>query len=261
MENRKLLFFDIDGTLLTEDTHIVPDSTISALQKAKEKGHYIFINTGRPFSTIDQIIKDLNPDGYVCGCGTYVRFNDSVLYDRTLPKERCLEIVDLVKQTKVECILEGKYAVYFNSTIKNERLAYIKERYLEANFNVKTIEDPDIRFDKFAIWFDDSADVETFKKGIPDFTYIVRGEGFGEIVPSDCSKATGIQFLSDYFNTPLDNCYVFGDSSNDESMLSYVKHAIVMGNGEPYLFEYAHYVTKHIDDDGIQHALEHLKII
>ena len=54
MEDRKLLFFDIDGTLLSEKTHTVPQSAKEALKKVKEKGHLIFINTGRPISTIDQ---------------------------------------------------------------------------------------------------------------------------------------------------------------------------------------------------------------
>ena len=60
MKDRKLLFFDIDGTLLSEKTHTVPQSAKEALKKAKENGHLIFINTGRPISTIDQEIHDLN---------------------------------------------------------------------------------------------------------------------------------------------------------------------------------------------------------
>ena len=37
MEDRKLLFFDIDGTLLSEKTHTVPQSAKEALKKVKEK--------------------------------------------------------------------------------------------------------------------------------------------------------------------------------------------------------------------------------
>ena len=74
--NNKIMFFDIDGTLLSEKTHSIPESTITALKKAKENGHLIFINTGRTFSLIDNCIKDLDPDGYVCGCGTYIRYHD-----------------------------------------------------------------------------------------------------------------------------------------------------------------------------------------
>ena len=38
-----LLFFDIDGTLLDNDTNQVPDSTIKALKKAQAAGHKIFL--------------------------------------------------------------------------------------------------------------------------------------------------------------------------------------------------------------------------
>ena len=41
-----LLFFDIDGTLLDNDTNQVPDSTIKALKKAQAAGHKIFLCTG-----------------------------------------------------------------------------------------------------------------------------------------------------------------------------------------------------------------------
>ena len=43
-----LLFFDIDGTLITLDKrHTFPESAKRALLKAKENGHKIIINTGR----------------------------------------------------------------------------------------------------------------------------------------------------------------------------------------------------------------------
>ena len=42
----KAAFFDIDGTLISFKTHKVPQSTISALTKAKQNGIKIFISTG-----------------------------------------------------------------------------------------------------------------------------------------------------------------------------------------------------------------------
>ena len=65
----------------------------------------------------------------------------------------------------------------------------------------------------------------------------------------------------EYFDQNKDDAYVFGYSFNDEAMLRYVKHAIVMGNGEPELFKLAYYVTKDIEEDGIYHALQHLNLI
>ena len=44
----KALFFDIDGTLVSFETHRIPSSTIEALEAAHAKGLKIFIATGRP---------------------------------------------------------------------------------------------------------------------------------------------------------------------------------------------------------------------
>ena len=54
--------------------------------------------------------------------------------------------------------------------------------------------------------------------------------GFEEIVPKGCSKASGIDFIVKHLKASLDDCYVFGDSTNDLSMLTHVKNSIAMGN-------------------------------
>ena len=72
--NRKLIFFDIDGTIIPEDTGVIPESTKEVIKKAKENGNLVFINTGRTFSGITQPIFDLEFNGYVCGCGTHIYF-------------------------------------------------------------------------------------------------------------------------------------------------------------------------------------------
>lgn len=43
---QKILFFDIDGTLIDEETDVVPESAKKALAAAKEKGHLLFICSG-----------------------------------------------------------------------------------------------------------------------------------------------------------------------------------------------------------------------
>ena len=47
MNNKKILFFDIDGTLISETSGEIPESTKTALKKAQENGHITIINTGR----------------------------------------------------------------------------------------------------------------------------------------------------------------------------------------------------------------------
>ena len=258
--NKKLLFFDIDGTLLCEKTHQIPQSTILAIQQAKANGHLIFINTGRPFSTIDSCIKNLQPDGYVCGCGTYISYQNTILYHFQVTQKRCHELIELLNQNQIFCIFEASDKVYFQKDLSDSRIYAFYRAYQQAHFPIGFFDDQDVHVDKFSIQF--YHDITPFYQEINnDFDIIKRKKDFSEIIPKGHSKATGIQFLVDYFNSSLDNCYVFGDSFNDEAMLMYVPHAIVMKNGDPKLYEIAEYVTDDIECEGIEKALKHYHLI
>ena len=66
-KTRKILFFDIDGTLITDDgKRYFPDSAKEAIQKARENGHLAFINTGRVFCNVTEEIRSAGFDGFVC---------------------------------------------------------------------------------------------------------------------------------------------------------------------------------------------------
>ena len=70
----KALFFDIDGTLVSFETHRIPSSTIEALEAAHAKGLKIFIATGRPKAIINNLseLQDRNLiDGYITMNGAY----------------------------------------------------------------------------------------------------------------------------------------------------------------------------------------------
>ena len=44
---RKLIFLDIDGTLLPPGDMLIPESTLAALDRARANGHKLFLCTGR----------------------------------------------------------------------------------------------------------------------------------------------------------------------------------------------------------------------
>ena len=56
MSKRKALFFDIDGTLLSEVTKTVPESAKKAISIARSLGHLVYINTGRSYGEIGQVL-------------------------------------------------------------------------------------------------------------------------------------------------------------------------------------------------------------
>lgn len=262
--DRKMIFFDIDGTIVTEETHRCPESTVNAIKKARENGHYTFINTGRTFFNVTEDIRNIGFDGYVCGCGTYINYNNKPLLYRSIPQENCIEIVQKLREYKVHALFEGLNDIFFDNTRPDAgKIADIKAQFGARGFDVsKSWDDPELNFDKFVVWMDENSHHERFHSYITkEFDYIDRGNNFGEVVPKGYSKATGIKFLQEYFNIPLENCYAIGDSSNDLPMLEYVPNSIAMGNSTPLLFDSVSFVTKDIEEDGIEYALEHYGII
>ena len=93
------------------------------------------------------------------------------------------------------------------------------------------------------------------------FEPIDRGDAFYEIVPVGFSKASAIDTILEHLNQPLSDCYVFGDSNNDLSMLNHVPNAIAMGNSSKDVLKAASYVTTPVWRDGIYVALKHFGLI
>ena len=113
----------------------------------------------------------------------------------------------------------------------------------------------------FVIWYQTEDQLTEFRK-VSDahFTCIDRGGTFREFVPHGFSKATGIQYLLDYYHLDKSNAYAFGDSNNDLPMLNYVPNSIAMGNSDPKsLFNEVSYVTGKASEDGIKQALAYFK--
>ena len=55
---KKILFVDLDGTLLTDSKEITAEN-MEAIQKATELGHAVVVTTGRPLSSTSRQVEKL----------------------------------------------------------------------------------------------------------------------------------------------------------------------------------------------------------
>ncbi len=262
----KLLFFDIDGTILTEGKNrYVPESTKKAIKLLQANGHLCFINTGRAWSEIHDNITSLGFDGFVCGCGTYIRCHDKVLYSRAIPTELADSILDALEECRLEWVLEGTDKIYYSNIPYTTRIGEFRKDYFGAFADKCEDISPSTRglsFDKFCVCTKADSDLSAFRDRYQEpLSFIDRGEGFFEIVPSDHSKASGIQFLMDYFHIPLEDTIAIGDSTNDLPMLQFAGTSIAMGKSDDIVLQITDYVTDTVEQDGIWKALEHYGLI
>jgi Cof subfamily protein (haloacid dehalogenase superfamily) len=261
--HNKIIFFDIDGTILSTKTNLILDSTREAIRKARANGHLVFVNSGRTYAEIDEVTKSIGFDGYVCGCGTYITYHGFDLLHAELPADLCQRIVKDLRNFELEAVLEGTNTIYFDYSTSYKTLIHQREIFINKyHFNVKSWEAADLSFDKFCVWHNNSEKAEHFTELYQNtFDFIGREGSFFETVPKGYSKATGIEFLLSYLNIPHENTFALGDGANDLPMLKYVKHSIGMGNSDGGVPEIVSFLTKDVDQDGVAHALQHYRII
>ncbi len=261
---RYMLFFDIDGTLLDDREKVVPKSTVRALKKARENGHLTFICTGRCKNIWPNDILEIGFDGVVGGCGTNIYYHGEELLHATLPQDLQREIADDLTRFHIDGVLEGKVNTYFR---KDYWMPVVVNIFKENGMFSEACqhcweEDEELSFDKMALWFDESSDMESFKKKYEDrFSFILRDPTFYEVVPKDYSKATGIDFLCKRLGIAPEDTVGFGDSTNDLPMLAYTGISVAMGSGNPDIFSEVDYVTAPVMEDGIEQAMKKYNLI
>lgn len=264
MNNRsKALFFDIDGTLMSEKTGEVPDSAKKALTEAREKGHLIFINTGRVYAHTRDIRAQVELDGCLCGCGTYIIAQGKVLYSYQIPHERGIQIKKDIDECGLDGALEGIEGCYFHKTVSRiPDVENLKEALRQSGSAGRyDWEDDCYDFSKFYLASDGkSRCLELFGR-MKDIEVIDRGDGYYECVPRGHSKATAMDLVLKHYGISKDDAYVFGDSSNDLSMFQYATNCVLMGHHSEVLVPYATFETKDVEDDGIEYAMRELGII
>ena len=255
----QLLFFDIDGTLLSNDTHQIPESALNAIAAAQKNGHLAFINTGRTFRTMPAFLKELGFDGFLCGCGTRIVCRGETLLAHSLSEEERSRIIDLMEEWQIEAFLEGSEDVYCQRRDYRQKVMNI----VRASFNKeglglsKFIEDRNFVFDKFVFVSDNPANSDAFIRSITSFIDVIdRGKGMYECVPKGFSKASAMQLLPEHLNISMDNTWAFGDSSNDLPMFEAAGLKIAMGNAVQELKKKADIVAYSNHIDGAAKVIE-----
>ena len=256
----KAIFFDIDGTLVSFNTHKVAPSSIDALQQLRKKGIKTFIATGRHPLAIN-MLGDLEFDGYVTiNGGLCFAGKDRVIYERAIEKEDMRTVINYMETKKnFPVIIVQKdecFITYFDERV-NEILRLL-------NFPappVKPLHDA-LKSDVFQViaFMNDETEQDIIAH-LPRCETTRWHPLFTDIVPLGSSKDIGIDKVIAHFGIDISETMAFGDGGNDITMLQHVGTGIAMSNADDEVKAVADYITTSVDDDGIYNALKHFGLV
>lgn len=259
----KALFFDIDGTLVSFETHAIPASAIEALTIAHEKGIKIFIATGRPKAIINNLsaIQELGLiDGYITMNGAYCFVGDEVIYKSAIPAKEVKALAQICEKRGYPCIFVGEHTM--SVCQPNELVHQIFYDFLHVDaIPVKTFEEATkeeiFQMTPF-ITAEEEVEVQPL---IPNCESGRWFPAFADVTAKGNTKQKGIDEMIARFGLKLEETMSFGDGGNDISMLRHAAIGVAMGNAKEDVKQAADYVTASIDEDGIAKAMKHFGII
>ncbi|MCM3149585.1 Cof-type HAD-IIB family hydrolase [Bacillus sp. FSL W8-1143] len=256
--NKKVIFFDIDGTLYDHDKKI-PESTKRSVRLLKEKGHHLFIASGRSPFLIKPILEELGLDSFIAYNGQYVMYEGEVIYGNPLKLELMEQIYETADHHDHPLVFMGEKAMKAsvpNHPFIHEGIGTLKTEHPEHDLSY--FKENEIFQMLLFCKAEEEVQYEAFREEID----LVRWHELStDVLPKGGSKAEGIKRVIERLPYEQKDTVAFGDGLNDREMISFAGTGVAMGNAVNELKDLADFVTKPVDEDGIFHAVTHLGLI
>lgn len=256
------LFFDIDGTLVSFKYHKIPQSTVEALEVARQKGVKIYISTGRPLMLINNLgqIEHLI-DGYITTNGARCFVGDTVICQHPISRSDVKKVIQASERDGYPVIVVGeKHLAVHHATdvVWDIFVKGLGVTCLDFHTDIKDLDNEEI------LQLTPFCTAEQERELMPTLEDCTSGRwhpAFTDITAGDADKGKGLHAMAEFLGLDVSQTMAFGDGGNDISILKESGIGVAMGNAGEEVKVIADYVTSHVDEDGVKNALLHFGII
>ena len=250
MDPVKIIFFDIDGTLVDHATGAISPKTRETLKQLHQQGILLCIATGRGPATLPDF-QDLRFDAFCTYNGSLCYTESETIYRNPLHP------ADVSQVLKNAAAIDRPVSV----AVRDRLAANGIDQDLADYYHLAGVElsvAPD--FEQVC-----KQEIYQMMLGYRDGQreYITREtehtrlafswDRAVDVVPANSSKGVAIEQILQYFHLTPSQSMAFGDSYNDMEMLQSVGTGIAMGNAPDLLKSVAKDVCGSVSEDGIYH--------
>ncbi len=258
---------DIDGTLIGEDSTISPENR-EALARARQRGIYISLSTGRSLNACRSIIEELSLDGcHISFDGALVSspHPDEEVYARPISQSGVRQMVEDARYRGLNLELYSAKDYFaeqetwssrahrqffgIDPTLTDFSGIWQREIILKGGV-VPTTPEEESKTDAFCLQF--SSSLHFSQARTPAFPGIV----FINILAPEVSKGKALEALARHLGVPVSQVMAVGDGSNDVPLLSAAGLAVAMGNARSEVKAVADYVTLDVHQHGLAAAIK-----
>ncbi|PWK11221.1 Cof-type HAD-IIB family hydrolase [Tumebacillus permanentifrigoris] len=252
----KIVFFDVDGTLMHEQK--IPDSAKRAVDLLKQRGILPVLATGRSEYEMAAIREALDIDWAITCNGAHIGFRGETVFATPFPREMLVEWLERASVHQHSFLLYGAEQMFISTSAE---CRYFQQARHEIGFRDPLLyqsvdEVPEIYQ---CIAFLDEGQERLYTDRFEDEVFLHRWRPWAlDLNPRGVNKSVGISTLLDHLGFAPHQAAAFGDGLNDREMLQFVGRGIAMGNGHPDLLAIAPFQTKHAGEDGILYGVENI---
>lgn len=263
--HKKVLFFDIDGTLIDHRYGIfeIPEEIRQEFRRLQKLGHRLFISSGRPKAMLNDSLLSTGFDGYILANGAYAEIDGTVICEDRMDYALSLQMIDMLDELGCDYMIETAGHIYIDHN--SEPLYRFFSGLGQTHLFVRDFDKKEVLKRTLKIEVNVSEkDRERVESHLRDhFGYVTAFDSHGtghsfEIYSSTTSKATGIRKMLEHLGLSREDSYAFGDGINDIEMIRYCGTGIAMGNAVPELKAVADVVCPPINEHGLARILKEL---
>ena len=257
---------DMDGTLLTPDKGIHPD-TLRDIREAAQRGIQVVYCSGRAVAEIAPYTAQL-PDMRYAVC-----MSGAVIYDWLKNKSLAVNAIDCHLVLKILRTAEAfggmlHFLTETESIVAEEDLDFMEDFHMTAfqpTFRkvARTVRSMEEELSgragvpKVNIYFrsphDRKEGYEALKR--EPLTFAFAEETSLEMTAAGVTKGSGLIRLCEYLQIPMPRTIGIGDAENDTAMLHAVGLPVAMGNAEEKILRMCRAVTSDNSHNGVGEAL------